>query len=65
MFFTREKNYTTLTKNTRKQFLKNTVPVTIGAAIGLTTVGALANNTPGSSGTKMKIVVLGAHPDDH
>jgi LmbE family N-acetylglucosaminyl deacetylase len=58
------KNNTKMAKHTRRQFLKNAVPVTIGAAIGLTNASVLANNKPGSSDKKMKIVVVGAHPDD-
>jgi LmbE family N-acetylglucosaminyl deacetylase len=53
-----------MTKHTRRQFLTNTIPVTIGSAIGLTNAGALGNRTATSSAKKMKIVVVGAHPDD-
>jgi len=50
--------------HTRRQFLTNTVPVTIGATIGLTNVSALGNSTSTPLEKKMKIVVIGAHPDD-
>jgi LmbE family N-acetylglucosaminyl deacetylase len=53
-----------MTKHTRRQFLSNTVPVTIGATIGLSSISALGNSTSSSSEKKMKIVVIGAHPDD-
>ena len=53
-----------MTKNSRRQFLANTIPVTVGAAIGLTGASACGNNTVSPSEKKMKIVVVGAHPDD-
>jgi LmbE family N-acetylglucosaminyl deacetylase len=53
-----------MTKHTRRQFLTNTVPITIGSAIGLTNASALENSTAASFEKKMKIVVVGAHPDD-
>jgi len=53
-----------MTKHTRRQFLTNTIPVTIGTTIGLTNASALANSTVTSFEKKMKIVVIGAHPDD-
>jgi len=40
------------------------VHATIGAAIALTGTGACVNGTSASSQKKMKIVVVGAHPDD-
>jgi len=53
-----------MTKHTRRQFLLNTIPVTIGATIGLTNVSAMSNNTSALNEKKMKIVVMEAHPDD-
>jgi len=53
-----------MTKHTRRQFLKNTVPITLGTTIGLTNTSALGNSNPTSFEKKMKIVVVGAHPDD-
>jgi LmbE family N-acetylglucosaminyl deacetylase len=53
-----------MTKHTRRQFLTNTVPVTFGAAIGLTNASTLENSIATSYEKKMKIVVIGAHPDD-
>lgn len=52
-----------MTKHTRRELLTLAVPVTIGASIGLTSTSALGNNTSLSE-KKMKIVVVGAHPDD-
>jgi len=51
-------------KHTRRQFLTETVPVTIGTTIGLTNARPLNNSTATSFEKKMKIVVVGAHPDD-
>jgi LmbE family N-acetylglucosaminyl deacetylase len=59
-----QKILTTMTIHTRRQFLTNTVPLTIGTAIGLTSASALGNSTSNSSEKKLKIVVIGAHPDD-
>jgi len=56
-----------MTKHTRRELLTLAVPVTIGASIGLTSTSALANSTSTTtslSEKKMKIVVVGAHPDD-
>jgi LmbE family N-acetylglucosaminyl deacetylase len=53
-----------MTKHTRRQFLTNTVHITFGSAIGLTSASAFGNNTATSPEKKMKIVVVGAHPDD-
>jgi LmbE family N-acetylglucosaminyl deacetylase len=53
-----------MTKHTRRQFLTNTVPLTIGTTLGLTKVSALGNSTSTSFEKKMKIIVAGAHPDD-
>jgi LmbE family N-acetylglucosaminyl deacetylase len=53
-----------MAKHTRRQFLTNTVPVTFGTAIGLTNASALENSTSTSFEKKLKIVVVGAHPDD-
>jgi LmbE family N-acetylglucosaminyl deacetylase len=51
-------------KHTRRQFLTNTVPITFGTAIGLTNASALESSTATSFEKKMKILVVGAHPDD-
>lgn len=48
---------------TRRQFLTNTVPI-IGTTVGLTNAGASKNSIIASFKKKMKIVVVGAHPDD-
>ncbi len=53
-----------MTKHSRRQFLVNTLPITIGATVGLTNASALGHNTSISLDNKMKIVVVGAHPDD-
>jgi LmbE family N-acetylglucosaminyl deacetylase len=53
-----------MTKQTRRQFLTNTAPISIGTAIGLTNSSVLANSTSTSFEKKMKILVVGAHPDD-
>src|SRR4030042_1969033 len=53
-----------MTKQTRRLFLTNSVPVAIGTTIGLTNVSALGNSISTSIEKKMKIVVVGAHPDD-
>lgn len=53
-----------MTKHTRRELLTLAVPVTIGASIGLTSANALGNNTSSLPEKKMKIVVVGAHPDD-
>ena len=53
-----------MTKHTRRELLTVALPVTIGAAVGLTSTSALGNNTSALSEKKMKIVVVGAHPDD-
>jgi len=53
-----------MAKHTRRQFLANTVPVTLGATVGLTGTSAFGQNTASSLDEKMKIVVVGAHPDD-
>jgi LmbE family N-acetylglucosaminyl deacetylase len=53
-----------MTKHTRRKFLTNTVPATIGAAVGLTGSGVFGSSIASSSEKKMKIVVVGAHPDD-
>ena len=53
-----------MTKHSRRQFLASAVPVTFGTAIGLTDASAMENSTSASNEKKMKIVVVGAHPDD-
>jgi len=53
-----------MTKISRRQLLSLAAPATIGAAIGLSNTVALGNNVPISEEKKMKIVVVGAHPDD-
>lgn len=54
-------------KHTRRELLTLAVPATIGASIGLTGTQALGNSTLSASSLtekKLKIVVVGAHPDD-
>jgi LmbE family N-acetylglucosaminyl deacetylase len=53
-----------MNKHTRRQFLTGAVPFTIGTAMGLTNTNVFENITTSSSEKKMKIVVVGAHPDD-
>ncbi|GET21853.1 PIG-L deacetylase family protein [Prolixibacter denitrificans] len=53
-----------MTKNSRRQFLTQTVPLTIGATMGITQANAMGNSPSTSSGKKLKLVVVGAHPDD-
>jgi LmbE family N-acetylglucosaminyl deacetylase len=53
-----------MTKPTRRQFLTSALPVTIGTTIGLTSVNALGNSNSNSFEKKMKIIAVGAHPDD-
>ncbi len=53
-----------MTKQSRRKFLTNSIPITIGTTIGLTNVSALGNTTPTPFEKKVKIVVVGAHPDD-
>ncbi|MFH0843739.1 MAG: PIG-L family deacetylase [Bacteroidota bacterium] len=53
-----------MTKHTRRQFLANSMPVTFGAAIGLAGASSCGISAASSSEMKMKIVVVGAHPDD-
>ena len=53
-----------MTTHTRRQFFQNAIPVTIGTTIGLSNVNAMGNSTSSSIEKKMKIVVVGAHPDD-
>jgi len=52
-----------MTKHTRRELLALAVPVTIGA-VGLASTNALGNTTSSVTEKKMKIVVVGAHPDD-
>ncbi|MBN2349509.1 MAG: PIG-L family deacetylase [Bacteroidales bacterium] len=51
-------------KYTRRHFLANTVPVTLGTTVGLSKVNALGNQTSTPIEKKIKIVAVGAHPDD-
>jgi len=53
-----------MAKHTRRQFLANSVPVTLGATVGLTNASVFGNNASNQSENKLKIVVAGAHPDD-
>lgn len=53
-----------MTKSTRRQFVTRTIPATVGATVGLTQVNAMGSNSALISEKKMKIVVVGAHPDD-
>jgi len=51
-------------KITRRQLISLAAPATIGAAIGLNSTKAQGSKTSAPIGKKMKIVVVGAHPDD-
>jgi len=53
-----------MAKHTRRQFLANSMPVTLGATFGLTGTSAFGKSTASSLEEKLKIVVVGAHPDD-
>jgi LmbE family N-acetylglucosaminyl deacetylase len=53
-----------MTKHSRRQFLSKTIPLTVGTTIGLTGVKAMVNNAPESKDNRLKIVIVGAHPDD-
>ena len=53
-----------MTKHTRRELLTLALPVTIGASIGLNSTSASGNTRSSLSEKKMKIVVVGAHPDD-
>ena len=53
-----------MTTHTRRQFFQNAIPVTLGTTIGLSNVSAMGNSASTSIEKKMKIVVVGAHPDD-
>lgn len=51
-------------KLSRRHFLSTTLPLSLGAGIGLTGATTLKNNSLEKGGKKLKIVVAGAHPDD-
>jgi LmbE family N-acetylglucosaminyl deacetylase len=53
-----------MAKHTRRQVLKLAIPASIGATVGLNNTSALGSYTKNLSGTKKKLVVVGAHPDD-
>jgi LmbE family N-acetylglucosaminyl deacetylase len=53
-----------MTKITRRKLLTLAAPVTFGTAIGLRGTDAVAGSTPASIEKKLKILVVGAHPDD-
>ena len=53
-----------MSKYTRRQFFTNTVPAAIGTTVGLTNISAVGNVASISPDRKMKIVIVGAHPDD-
>ena len=53
-----------MTKHSRRQFFQSAIPVTLGTTIGLSNVSAMGNSASTSIEKKMKIVVVGAHPDD-
>jgi LmbE family N-acetylglucosaminyl deacetylase len=53
-----------MTKISRRQLISLAAPATIGAAIGFTNTEASGNNLPYPVEKKMKIIVVGAHPDD-
>lgn len=51
-------------KISRRQLISLAAPASIGAAIGLSNNEALANSGPTPIDKKMKIIAIGAHPDD-
>ncbi len=51
-------------KYTRRQFLTGSASVALGSALGLPALNALANQPLNEEKHKLKIVVIGAHPDD-
>lgn len=51
-------------KITRRQLITLAAPAAIGATIGLNSTNVLGNSTSTRIEKKMKIVVVGAHPDD-
>ena len=51
-------------KISRRQLISLSAPAAIGAAIGLNSTNAQGNNTSTRIEKKMKIVIVGAHPDD-
>jgi LmbE family N-acetylglucosaminyl deacetylase len=53
-----------MTKISRRQLISLAGPATIGAAIGLSNNDALGNSFSTPIEKKLKIVVVGAHPDD-
>ncbi|MFN8256241.1 MAG: PIG-L family deacetylase [Bacteroidales bacterium] len=53
-----------MTKLSRRHFLTNSIPAAIGTTIGLSATHVLANNYSEMPKNKMKILVVGAHPDD-
>jgi len=53
-----------MTKISRRQLISLAAPATIGAAIGLSNHEALGNTVTTPTEKKMKIIVVGAHPDD-
>lgn len=53
-----------MTKISRRQLITLAAPATIGAAIAFTNNEALGNSLPTPVEKKMKIIVVGAHPDD-
>jgi len=48
----------------RRQFLTKAIPITIGTTIGLSGVNTLATPINPSVEKKLKMIVIGAHPDD-
>jgi LmbE family N-acetylglucosaminyl deacetylase len=51
-----------MTKYTRRQLLSLTVPATLAATVGFS--NPLASGISHGSGKKIKVIVVGAHPDD-
>ena len=52
-----------MTKNSRRQFLATALPLTVGSQLGFGNTQTI-RDASASTGKKMKIVVVGAHPDD-
>lgn len=53
-----------MTRSSRRQFLAHTVPLTLGATLGLGATVAPGKTGKTSPEKTMKILVVGAHPDD-
>jgi len=53
-----------MTKISRRQLISLAAPAALGAAIGFSNTEASANNLPNPVEKKMKVILIGAHPDD-